>query len=229
MPVYAKTLTLHRGVDNQIQFQFLNQDQKPVDITGKEITFRLINYNGREVLLRKALTIDYALTGIASVYLNASDIEKFDAQKAHYSLEWPSGDYGFPVFVDQSAGARGDMDIVNSVLPAFIPSDTITIPTGQPFPNLSNIPNSNTNTTYYSSVIKTEDNPIITIQAHLDQYYGNVSVMGSTVIDTDWYTVETHSYVNTTDTFGYIVKGFHPYIKLQFTSNAGSVTNILAR
>ena len=35
MPQYAKPLTLHKGVDNQIQFQFLNQQQKPVDITGK--------------------------------------------------------------------------------------------------------------------------------------------------------------------------------------------------
>ena len=35
MPVYAKPLTLNKGVDNKIQFQFLNQEQKPVDITGK--------------------------------------------------------------------------------------------------------------------------------------------------------------------------------------------------
>ena len=35
MPQYSKPLTLHRGVDNQIQFQFLNQEQKKVDITGQ--------------------------------------------------------------------------------------------------------------------------------------------------------------------------------------------------
>jgi hypothetical protein len=32
-----------------------------------------------------------------------------------------------------------------------------------------------------------------------------------------------------TDTLGYTVIGFHPYIRLQFTSNVGVVTNILAR
>lgn len=228
MPVYAKVLTLHKGVDNQIQFQFLNQEQKPVDITGKEITFRLISYDGSKVLLRKALTIDFALTGIASLYVNAADIEDIDAQKAHYSLEWPSGDYGFPVFVDQSAGARGDMNIVNSVLPAFIPSETVTIPSGQPFPNINNYINSN-DTVYYSSVIKTEDNPILTIQTHYDQFYGNVAVLGSTIVDADWYPIEWHNYANTSDTYGYVIKGFHPYIKLQFTSNSGAVTNILAR
>ena len=37
------------------------------------------------------------------------------------------------VFVDSNAGARGDMNIVNSVLPSFVPSQTVTIPTGQAF------------------------------------------------------------------------------------------------
>ena len=90
MPQYAKPLTLHKGVDNQLQFQFLNQEQKPVDITGKSIVFRAISYNGSEVLLRKALTLQLPLTGIASLYLNAADIENIDAQRAHYSLEIPS-------------------------------------------------------------------------------------------------------------------------------------------
>ena len=58
MPVYAKPLTLNKGVDNKIQFQFLNQEQKPVDITGKSITCRVLNYNGTAVLLRKALDLD---------------------------------------------------------------------------------------------------------------------------------------------------------------------------
>ena len=32
-PVYAKTLTVNKGVDNVLSFQFLNQEQKPVDIS----------------------------------------------------------------------------------------------------------------------------------------------------------------------------------------------------
>jgi hypothetical protein len=40
----------------------------------------------------------------------------------------PVNDFDFPVFVDQNAGARGVMNIVNSVLPSFVPSYEITIP-----------------------------------------------------------------------------------------------------
>jgi hypothetical protein len=69
MPVYAKPLTLHKGVDNQIQFQFLNQEQKPIDITGKEITCRILNNEGNEVLLQKALTLQLPVTGICATPL----------------------------------------------------------------------------------------------------------------------------------------------------------------
>lgn len=231
MPQYAKPLTLHKGVDNQIQFQFLNQEQKPVDITGKEVTCRIINYTGTEVLLQKALTLQLPLNGIASLYVNASDIEDIDAQKAYYSLEIPISEFDFPVFVDQNAGARGEMNIVNSVLPAFVPSQPISIPTGQPFPNLDPNANANSNAqTYYTSVINTSDNPILTLQANLADYYGLVSVQGSTLPDADWYLVSNvFSYANTTDTIHYTVRGYHPYVRMQFVSNVGVVTNVLAR
>lgn len=230
MPVYAKPLTLHKGVDNQIQFQFLNQEQKPVDITNKSITCRIISYDGTEVLLQKALTLQLPATGIAALILNSSDIEDIPAQKAYYSLEIPVGEFNYPVFVDQNAGARGDLNIVNSVLPSFIPSMPITIPTGQPFPNLN--PNANSNTTantYYTSVINTENNPILTLQAQYSEYYGNVTIEGSTIVDNDWYPITTEAYSNLSDTKGYTVIGYHPYIRMVFTSNVGVVTNILSR
>ena len=224
---------MHKGVDNQIQFQFLNQEQKPVDITGKEISCRIISYDGSQVLLRKALTVQFGATGIAALMVNAADIEDIAAQKAYYSLEIPVGQFDYPVFVDQNAGARGDMNIVDSVLPSFVPSANITIPTGQPFPNLDQnnsianaLPNANT---YYSSVINTQDNPILTIQTSYVVFNGDVIVSGSTQPDTEWYPITTDTYANATDTYGYTVIGFHPFVRMEFVSNAGAVTNILAR
>ena len=230
MPVYAKPLTLHKGVDNQIQFQFLNQEQKPVDITGKEITCRIISYDGHAVLIQKALTLQLPATGIASLYLNPAEIEDIVPQKAYYSLEIPTNGFDFPVFVDQNAGARGDMNIVNSVLPSFVPSAEISIPTGQPFPNLANanIGNGNANT-YFTSVFETNDNPVLTIQVNYNQFYGNVTIQGSTIPDGDWYPIQLHSYSNTSVTEGYIVKGYHPYIRVSFTSNSGEVDKVLSR
>ena len=228
MPVYAKTLTLHKGVDNKLQFQFLNQEQKPVDITGKEITCRILNFAGTEILVSKALTLELPLTGIASLQLNAADIEDIDTQRCHYSLEIPVGDFDYPVFVDPASGARGDINIVNSVLPKFVPSQSVTIPTGQPFPNL--YPNGSSTYTYYSSIISTQDNPVLTLQADYESFAGNVIIEGTFSSSlTDWYTISSEEYDEVTDTKGYTIKGYHPFVRMTFTSNMGNVSNILAR
>ena len=226
-PVYSKPLTLHKGVDNRLTFHFLNAEQKPVDITGKSITCRLLNDTGNTILLEKALDLNLPLTGIASLNLVAADLENIDAQNAFYTLEIPYGNNDYPVFVNQNASARGDLNIVNSILPSFVPSSNITIPTGQAFPNL---PNATGTYTYISSVINTEDNPILTIQTKFEGFYGNVLVEGSTQPDTEWYPIEFENDLeDVSENRGYTVVGFHPYIRMSFTSNAGAVTNILAR
>ncbi len=38
-PVYAKNLKINRGVDNVILFEFINQDQKPVNISAAPLLF----------------------------------------------------------------------------------------------------------------------------------------------------------------------------------------------
>lgn len=225
MPQYSKTLTAHRGVDNRLQFQFLNQEQKPVSVVGKTITCRIINNDGTRILLTKALDADFSVTGIMSLYLTASEIENIPVQKAFYSLEIPSGSFDFPVFTDQNGTARGEINIIDSVLPSFVPSQEISIPSGQPFPSM----NGSEIITYFSSVIKTEENPILTIQAQYDEYNGSVTIEGSTEVDTNWYTIITESYDNITDTKGYTLFGFHPYIRIKFESDQGTVSNILVR
>ena len=235
MPQYAKPLTLHKGVDNQIQFQFLNQEQKPVDITGKEISCRILNATGTTVLIRKALTIQLGATGIAALYLDPGELEEIDAQKCYYTLEIPVGTFDYPVFVDQNAGGRGDMNIVNSILPSFVPSTELTIPTGQGFANTAWLANGTysadpNSTVYYTSVYTSSDNPTLTIQTQYTEFYGDVLIEGSTIGNTDWYAISNvFSYANTTETLHYNITGFHPFIRMAFVSNAGVVTNVLAR
>jgi hypothetical protein len=71
--VYAKKLTINKGVDNVILFEFINQDQKPVNITGSNLIFRLINLQGDVQLLEKEMVILNAPFGRAKVTLSAAD------------------------------------------------------------------------------------------------------------------------------------------------------------
>jgi hypothetical protein len=78
-------------------------------------------------------------------------------------------------------------------------------------------------------VINTQDNPILTIQAQYNEYEGNIVIQGSTLVDSDWYTITTAEYSNISETKGYTITGFHPFVRLQFNSDQGEVDNILAR
>ena len=220
--VYAKNLKLHKGVDNKLQFQFINQEEKPMDISDKEITFRFISYDGTTVLLKKALTLVLPLTGIAQVEITAADTENIATQNGFYSLEIPVGSFDLPVFVDSDSGARGKLALVDSVLPSYVPSTTVTIPSHAPL--TGNV------VTFYSSQIATHENPVLTVQTQYTDFVGNVQLQGSTS-GNDWYDIG--SLVDfadpTTTSIGQIVTGFHPYIKLKFVATSGSVDNILVR
>ena len=240
MPIYAKPLTLNKGVDNQLQFQFLNQEQKPVDLSAiatanQQISFRAINSDGTAILLRKALTPVLDVNGIFVLNTTAAEIEDISSQQCYYSLEWPSGNLNLPVFVDSKAGARGDLHIVDSVLPSFVPSETVTIPTDQSVPGA----NANANSealTFFSSVINTQDNPILTTSIDYANYVGNLTIQGSTLVDDGYYNIgNTYQYGNAangeveSNTIGYTINGYHPYIRLKFEANVGNIVTILAR
>ncbi len=219
--VYAKNITLNKGVDNRIQFQFLNQEQKSVDITGKQITFRFIDSSGAEIQLQKTVESFLPLTGLANLTITQSDLFDINAQLGSYSLEITDGNLNLPAFVNSEAGARGVCQIVDSVLPKHLPSVTITIP--------SHGEVSNTGTTYYSSVLSLYGAKYLTLQTNLANYSGNINVLGSTEPDSDWYTIESLNFSTSNLTIGTTIEGFHPYIKLEFVSTGGNVDSILAR
>ena len=224
--VYAKTLKLHKGSDSRLQFQFLNQEQKPVNITGKEITFRLISNDNSKILLQKSLVNTLSLTGIAELRVNAEDLSDILAQKCYYSLELPDElGLNVPGLIDKNGTGRGNVDIVNSIYPARIPSQQLTV--------LSNTNNGGPTDSYNSSTLTTQYSPKITMQVSYDEYVGNVTIRGSTNGTSHWYDIESFDYSDVdypvTGSEGYTLTGYHPYVQLKFDSTVGKVTNILAR
>jgi len=220
--VYAKNLTFHKGVDNVIQFQFLNQEQKPVDVTGKDITVRIISDDGTRILIKTSLYPVLPLTGIMELRIIASELESISAQKARYSLEIPVGQFSVPVFVGGDAGAKGVIDILDGILPKHTPAMEVGIASHAQ-------PNNNT-VVYHSDVINTGYSPVLSIQAYYTGFSGTVKVQGSTVPNSDWYDIGSVStYLETTESDVYTINGYHPYVRLEFTSTLGNVNKILAR
>lgn len=237
-PVYAKNLTLNLGVDNVILFQFQNQDQKPVNISGATFTFRIISQNGEDLLFAKELVALNAATGRAKVTITAEETNWVLPQPANYSIEISSGVLDQAVFTDDQAGARGVINIVDSVFPAFTASKILTIPTAQQGTRSSTQPNSYV-VTAYSSTLTTDGAPLTTFQLDTDNYTGNIQAQASTdatAYSVEWYNVDVQDLktgnVVSTLTFDHSVarvafniSGYHPYLRLQFNAET-NIPNI---
>ena len=223
--VYAKTLKIHKGIDNQLQFQFLNQEQKPVNITGKTISCTLMNSDGTEILLEKALTPLLPLTGLATLSVTMNETLMFNAALSYYSLTIPSGSFEYPVFVDDSSGGRGKIDIVDSVYPKYIKSVQLNIPEHDS-PTIS-VP-----VTYYTETHPSNDTANQTFQIQLVNYAGTIEIQGSvTGSSTEWYSIydDADTYTGFSATEYVNIDGYHKYLRVQFISTGGSIGKVLIR
>ena len=128
-PVYAKQLTINKCVDNVLLFEFINQEQKPVNITGSTFLFRVINTAGSTLLIQKPMVTLNAPLGRAKVTLTGPELLELLAEPASYSITRSSGNLTEAVFTNAQSGARAPLNVVDSVLPQFIPSIPLTIPT----------------------------------------------------------------------------------------------------
>lgn len=234
-PVYAKNLTLNLGVDNVILFQFQNQDQKPVNITGATFTFRIISQNGQDLLFAKELVPLSLTSGRAKVTITAEETNWVLPQPASYSIEISSGVLDQAVFTDSQAGARGTINIVDSVFPAFTASQILTIPTAQQGQRVFAQTTSNV-VTAYSSTLTTDGAPLTTFQLDTENYTGNIQVQASsdaTAYTVEWYNVDLQD-LKTGNVVGNLtldhsvarlafnVEGYHPYIRLQFNAETNN-------
>ena len=250
-PVYAKKLTINKGVDNVILFEFINQDQKPVNITGSTFLFRALSQDGTKILLEKPMVTLSAPLGRSKVTLTTQELLTVEAQPASYSIaRTQQGGLTEAVFVDAQAGARAPVDIVDSVLPEFVPSSELTIPTleitnqvsydgagynswpggnpywsGNPTGITTSLYNSWFNTEFYSSYIEPRG-PVTTIQMTLVGYTGTLKIQAAEDYQSIWYNVsESTTHLNEYATIQKTIVGWHPLLRVCFNNSIFATTN----
>ena len=232
-PVYSKNLKLNKGVDNVILFQFYNQDQKPVDISDSNMVFRLIDQTGQQLLLTTELEPVNLLKGKMKLVLRSYELNSIPTQVCSYSISRVRDegiiigdssimgqDFVEPIFVDDHAGARGVVEVLDSSLPAYVPSTEITVP-DQYEPD----------ETVYSSNATQQVGGVTTFQVFFDQYSGTVEAEGSVSPYGQWFAATTEPIVVEPSTASIMltVEGHYDRIRLKFVPESGSIARILSR
>lgn len=236
-PVYSKKLTINKGVDNVLLFQIVNQDQKPVNVSGSTFLFRVMDTAANAILIESDMTVLSASLGRIKVTLTADQTRVLPSDPCSYAIERTSGNLTETLFVDQQANGRGDIDVIDSVYPEFLPSRTVTLPdiygpnlypnpvTTQGYPDWARPqPPSfqNINPIHYTSQIPTNGQPLTTLRLKFDRFTGNINAQAADNYQSEWYNVgPMHVYENRSEPVFLHVQGYYPLLRLAINQWGG--------
>ena len=224
-PVYAKNLKINKGVSNTILFQCLNQDQKPVQI-GDTLIFRIIDREDSRILLTKHMTVDTVKIGRAVLTLTSADTRHLPTTYCYYSIEVVHDTDGSTIptvqsgaiLVDDQSGARGTVEILDSVFPAFRESLPLTVPDTQPAEE------SITTSEVQQTVVG-----VVTFQIFLENFTGTIQPESTIGVSNQWYLHQEFYYQNRTGPVIINVSGYYDTTRLLITKTSGEITKILYR
>jgi hypothetical protein len=130
--VYNRNIKVYRGVDNRIDLQVRNSDQKPKDVTASAVVFTLLERDQQKKVFEKDCNIVSALNGRFFVNLSESDLDNIEPGFYQYSLRTEQrisltdGNYQVSnsslLYTDSQYGAIGIVEIFGSIQGEPLPS-----------------------------------------------------------------------------------------------------------
>jgi hypothetical protein len=113
-------------VDNVIELDVKNADQKRIDIYGKTIKFVVMDQTDKEVNTYTATVLDdgssIGVKGLAKVTISAADTTALQAQYLKFSVYMLNNDSTKTVlYGDTRFGAHGTLELLGGVLPVTRP------------------------------------------------------------------------------------------------------------
>lgn len=216
--VYNRNLKIYRGVDNRIDIQVRNPDQKASNITGSTLVFNLVSRDTKKLIFQKDFEAMDLSTGKVTVILSETDLLDIDNGNYNYSVikeirsTVDSTDYKvtsrMPLYMDSQYDTVGTLEIsgdvygdveASLVVNTFNYTNPFTL--GEPNPSW-----------YTSAIIDTRSkvntgNSLHTFQFYSTNYNGSVVIQGNlddqgaTPRESKWVTItsvdlETEKYKN---------------------------------
>ena len=122
--VYTRTIKIYQGIDNPLQVQVKNQDQRPINTTGYLVQVDIQDPETQGSLESLAVTIVDATKGLGTVTIPRDVVNALDQRryKLTVKLITQSTNQERPLYVDDNYGALVDLE----VLPGWYESMTLT-------------------------------------------------------------------------------------------------------
>jgi hypothetical protein len=230
--VYNRNVKIYRGVDNRIDIQVRNSDEKAADTTGSTLVFNLIERESQSLVIKKDCVLINATTGRYYVTLTQAEMQDIEQGYYQYSvyneIRAANGtNYTVtsrtPMYIDSQYGDKATIEVGGSGQGDLIPSKEI---------NAFNVHMSfdeGFDNYYISSII--DANPqtstpqsLHTFQFYLNNYSGRVEIQGSLSDGGNpeiWSTVYTTDFDNKDSGYANIT-GKYNFFRIKHTPNRNS-------
>lgn len=121
--VYQRTVKIYNGIDNTLEFDIQNADQKRIDLTGfSSLELNVMDSQGKE-LSNSPYTVvpmdQQTRKGLASVVIPAEDLADLSDQSLKFSVTGVKDGADVILYTDSRFGAVGRMDLNGSALPVI--------------------------------------------------------------------------------------------------------------
>lgn len=176
--VYNRNLKIFRGVDNRIDIQVRNQDQKASNIVGSTLVLNLVAQDTQHLVLQKDFTVMDSASGKVTVTLTVDDLLDLDQGFYQYSIvkemrsTVDSTDYivtsRVPMYVDAQYDTVATLEVTGDVYGGVAASELInTFNYTNPFTQGANEPHP----FFISQLIDAKPNTQSAYATHTFQFY----------------------------------------------------------
>jgi len=188
--VYNRNLKIYRGVDNRIDIQVRNSDQKASNITGSTLVFNLVTRETKDLIFQKDFSAMDLITGKVTVILTEHELLDIDSGFYDYSIikevreTVDSTDYKvtsrIAMYMDSQYDTLGTIEVLGDVLGSVEPSVTV-----DKFEYTNPFTTGSEDSKYYiSSIIDAKPTfnsagGLHTFQFYSTNYQGTVTIQGS--------------------------------------------------
>lgn len=232
--VYQRNINVARGIDNTIQFNVLNADQKPVSILNTYTPkFKLYDENNRLIVERDGTVIETSTpskVGHFTVTISESDLLNIKSQYLHYTVFLLNDSDNTKTILHSGTNFENKGTIFVSAEEFPGPLDSYSVST---FTETN--PSSGE---FVSEIVSAEpsingNSALHTVAYYLDQAIGDIVVQGTLDnqpnANTFWSDVNTFT-ATSSDSIKYVnFNGVFNHLRFKHTLTSGSVTKILIR
>lgn len=121
--VYQRTVKIYNGIDNTLEFDIQNADQKRIDLTTLSlIELNLMDASGNGLSNSPYTLVPMAQTthkGLASVVIPQEDLCELSDQFLKFSITAVKDNKDVMLYADSKFGAVGTMQLIGNAMPTF--------------------------------------------------------------------------------------------------------------